>query len=111
MMCRGQKRLRNVPTLVPTTLATGCVPESVPTRKTPVIDRHLDLRSADIGSLNPPSGRRMIDISDKREPGLNLRLTSKSKSKDGTERAWTWRYWNDPGKQPRQPRMPLGHWP
>jgi hypothetical protein len=63
-------------------------------------DRHLDLRSVDIGSLNPPSSRRMLDIRDKREPGLVLRLTSKSKG-GGTKRSWTWRYRNSSGKQPR----------
>ena len=70
-------------------------------------DRHLDLRSADIGSLNPPSTRRMLDIRDKREPGLILRLTSKSKT-GGTKRSWTWRYRNRSGKQPR---IVFGHWP
>ena len=43
-------------------------------------DRRIDLRSVDIGKLNPPSTRRMLDIRDKREPGLILRLTSKSKT-------------------------------
>ena len=37
-------------------------------------DRHIDLRSADIGNLHPPSSRRMIDLPDKRERGLVLRL-------------------------------------
>jgi integrase len=70
-------------------------------------DRHLDLRSVDIASLNPPSSRRMLDIRDKREPGLVLRLTSKSKG-GGTKRSWTWRYRNSSGKQPR---IVFGHWP
>ena len=70
-------------------------------------DRHLDLRSVDIGSLNPPSSRRMLDIRDKREPGLVLRLTSKSKG--DTKRAWTWRYHQK--SSGKQPRIVFGHWP
>jgi integrase len=70
-------------------------------------DRRIDLRSVDIGKLNPPSTRRMLDIRDKREPGLILRLTSKSKT-GGTKRSWTWRYRDRSGKQPR---IVFGHWP
>jgi integrase len=69
-------------------------------------DRHFDLRSADIASLNPPSTRRMLDVRDKREPGLVLRLTSKSKG--GAKRSWTWRYRDGGGKQRR---IVFGHWP
>jgi integrase len=69
-------------------------------------DRHLDLRSADIGGLNPPSTRRMLDVRDKREPGLVLRLTSKSKG--GAMRSWTWRYRDAEG---RQRRLVFGRWP
>jgi integrase len=69
-------------------------------------DRHLDLRSADISNLNPPSTRRMLDVRDKREPGLVLRLTSKSKG--GARRSWTWRYRDGGGKHRR---IVFGHWP
>ena len=68
-------------------------------------DRRIDLRSADIGGLNPPSTRRMLDVRDKREPGLVLRLTSK---KGGAKRSWTWRYRDGGGKQRR---IVFGHWP
>ena len=69
-------------------------------------DRHLDLRAADIGALNPPSTRRMIDFHDKREAGLVLRAVSKAKG--DARRAWTWRYRDGAGKQRR---MVFGHWP
>ena len=69
-------------------------------------DRHLGLRSSDIGELNPPSTRRMLDVRDKRERGLVLRLTSKSKG--GAMRSWTWRYRDGAGKQRR---IVLGRWP
>ena len=54
-------------------------------------DRHLDLLNADIGALQPPSARRMLDIRDKREAGLTLRVVSKTKGRDA-KRAWCWRY-------------------
>jgi hypothetical protein len=69
-------------------------------------DRHLDLLSADIGALQPPSSRRMLDIRDKREPGLVLRVVSKSKG--AAKRAWCWRYRDKDGSQRR---MVFGHWP
>jgi integrase len=68
-------------------------------------DRHLDLSAADIGALQPPSSRRMIDLRDKRERGLALRLASK---RQGATRSWCWRYRDADG---RQRRIVLGHWP
>jgi hypothetical protein len=53
-------------------IATGAHPAGKKTAKRNGTDRHRDLRSADIKALNPPSSRRMLDISDKREPGLTL---------------------------------------
>ena len=46
-------------------------------------DRHIDLSTAGIGSLQPPSSRRMIDLRDKRERGLTLRLASKRQGASG----------------------------
>jgi integrase len=71
-----------------------------------MVDRRIDLRSADIGSLNPPSSRRMVDFRDKREPGLALRAVSKANG--DAKRAWTWRYRDGSGKQRR---IIFGHWP
>ena len=68
-------------------------------------DRHIDLSAADIGTLQPPSSRRMIDLRDKRERGLALRLASK---RQGATRSWCWRYRDPDG---RQRRIVLGHWP
>ena len=68
-------------------------------------DRHIDLSAADIGTLQPPSSRRMIDLRDKRERGLALRLASK---RQGATRSWCWRYRDSGG---RQRRIVLGHWP
>jgi integrase len=68
-------------------------------------DRHIDLSAADIGTLQPPSSRRMIDLRDKRERGLALRLASK---RQGATRSWCWRYRDARG---RQRRIVLGHWP
>jgi integrase len=48
----------------------------------------------------------MLDVRDKREPGLVLRLVSKSTG--GAKRAWTWRYRDSSGKQRR---IIFGHWP
>ena len=68
-------------------------------------DRHIDLSAVDIGVLQPPSSRRMIDLRDKRERGLALRLASK---REGATRSWCWRYRDAGG---RQRRIVLGHWP
>ena len=68
-------------------------------------DRHIDLSAADIGTLQPPSSRRMLDLRDKRERGLTLRLASK---RQGAIRSWCWRYRDAEG---RQRRIVLGHWP
>jgi hypothetical protein len=68
-------------------------------------DRHIDLSAADIGTLQPPSSRRMLDLPDKRERGLVLRLASK---RQGATRSWCWRYRDAGG---RQRRIVLGHWP
>ena len=68
-------------------------------------DRHTDLSAVDIGALQPPSSRRMIDLRDKRERGLALRLASK---RQGATRSWCWRYRDADG---RQRRIVLGHWP
>jgi integrase len=68
-------------------------------------DRHTDLSAVDIGVLQPPSSRRMIDLRDKRERGLALRLASK---REGATRSWCWRYRDAGG---RQRRIVLGHWP
>ena len=68
-------------------------------------DRHIDLSAADIGVLQPPSSRRMIDLRDKRERGLALRLASKRQE---AARSWCWRYRDADG---RQRRIVLGHWP
>jgi integrase len=68
-------------------------------------DRHIDLSAADIGTLQPPSSRRMLDLRDKRERGLTLRLASK---RQGAIRSWCWRYRDPEG---RQRRIVLGHWP
>jgi hypothetical protein len=68
-------------------------------------DRHIDLSTADIGALQPPSSRRMVDLRDKRERGLALRLASK---RQGASRSWCWRYRDAGG---RQRRIVLGHWP
>ena len=46
-------------------------------------DRHIDLSAVDIGVLQPPSSRRMIDLRDKRERGLALRLASKRQGRHG----------------------------
>jgi integrase len=69
-------------------------------------DRHLDFLNADIGALQPPSSRRMLDIRDKREAGLVLRIVSKSKG--AAKRAWCWRYRDKDGIQRR---LVFGHWP
>jgi hypothetical protein len=68
-------------------------------------DRHTDLSAADIGALQPASSRRMIDLRDKRERGLALRLALKGQ---GATRSWCWRYRDATG---RQRRIVLGHWP
>ena len=68
-------------------------------------DRHIDLSAVDIGALQPPSSRRMIDLRDKRERGLALRFASK---RQGATRSWCWRYRDAGG---RQRRIVLGHWP
>jgi integrase len=70
-------------------------------------DRHIDLLNADISALQPPSARRMLDIRDKREAGLTLRVVSKTKGREA-KRAWCWRY-RDPGGAQR--RLVFGHWP
>jgi integrase len=70
-------------------------------------DRHLDLLNADIGALQPPSARRMLDIRDKREAGLTLRVVSKTKGREA-KRAWCWRYLDAEGTHRR---LVFGHWP
>jgi integrase len=70
-------------------------------------DRHADLLNADIAALQPPSARRMLDIRDKREAGLTLRVVSKTKGRDA-KRAWCWRYLDAAGKHRR---LVFGHWP
>jgi integrase len=72
-----------------------------------VTDRHVDLLNADIGALQPPSARRMLDIRDKREAGLALRVVSKSKGRE-VKRAWCWRYLDPEGTHRR---LVFGHWP
>jgi integrase len=70
-------------------------------------DRHVDLLNADIAALQPPSARRMLDIRDKREAGLTLRVVSKTRGRE-TKRAWCWRYLDAEGMQRR---LVFGHWP
>jgi integrase len=70
-------------------------------------DRHVDLLNADIAALQPPSARRMLDIRDKREPGLTLRVVSKTKGREA-KRAWCWRYLDGEGTHRR---LVFGHWP
>ena len=95
-----------MPTRVPTRALLGVCAHIRAHKGIAVLaDRHIDLSAANIGSLQPPSSRRMIDLRDKRERGLALRLASK---RQGAARSWCWRYRDDAG---RQRRIVLGHWP